>query len=255
MSDHPQHNPEMGHLKADHIPYDLECRLRIRDTIKLAMESYMNPPQDPSPPELKCSQCNGPFFAYGGWQGLTHPLCQSHWTSFQETLLKMQDQNYRGMNFALTQMEDTIGMRGLFGRYEVPSPKPTTVLGDLILNNIKIDRSAIGVLNTGSIVGSIQHIDASLSILNKEPSTQAFQKAIKEFTEAVLKSTEASNDQKANILELMSAIADEARQPKEKRRSTVAKSLLQTAQETVSVIATLHTLWQTLQPIIASIFS
>lgn len=71
MSDCLQNDPEMGHLKADHIPYDLECRLRIRDTIKLAMESHMNPPQDPSAPELKCSQCNGPFFSFGGFQGPT----------------------------------------------------------------------------------------------------------------------------------------------------------------------------------------
>lgn len=256
MSDSAQSDPELDHLNPEQIFYGLECRLRIRDTIKLAMDSHMNPPkEDPPPPTLKCLQCDSPFFAHAGWQGIIHPLCLPHWQSFQDTLLRMQDQNCRGMNFELTQIEDAVGMRGLFGRYETPSPKPTTVLGDLILNNIKIDRSAIGVLNTGSVIGSIQHIDASLSILNKEPSTQAFQKAVKEFTEAVLKSTETSNDQKANILELLSGIADEAQKPKEKRRSTVAKSLLQSVQEAVSVIASLHSMWQALQQIITGIFS
>ena len=92
-------------------------------------------------------------------------------------------------------------------------------------------------------------------MFSKDPAMQAFQEALKGFTEAVLKSTEASNDQKEAILELMSVLAEEARLSKEKQRSTVAKTLIKNAQEMIDAISSLHSMWQTLQPIIVGIFS
>jgi hypothetical protein len=98
----------------------------------------------------------------------------------------MQEQNIRGINFDLSTMEDATGIpRGTFTRYQSAPPKRTTILGDLVLNNIKIDNSAIGVLNTGSINGSLQNIDATLSLLKNTIDTQLLQAAFKEFTEAV----------------------------------------------------------------------
>ncbi len=168
----------------------------------------------------------------------------------------MQEQNIRGMNFALCQMEDDTGMpRGFFGRYAVAPPKPTTVIGEFILNNIKIDRSAIGLLNTGSIGGSVENIDVTISMVSTDPTIQSFQEALKDFTEAVLRSTEASSEQKEVILELMSAIADEVHKPKEKRRFKVIKTLLENIQELAKSLNSLHAIWQTLNSIIIGIFS
>ena len=196
------------------------------------------------------------LFLFGTWKEIRHPLCLKCWDLYQERLWKMEEQNIRGINFELSNMEDSTGMpRGFYERYAAASPKRTSVIGDFVLNNIKIDQSAIGVLSTGSITGSLQNIDASITVLKTDPTMQTFQESLKSFTEALLRSAEASDVQKGAILELMSAIADEARQPKEKRRPSVAKALLQTAQETVSAIASLRSIWQTLQPIIAGMFS
>lgn len=216
------------------------------------MSTYDNSPWS----ELKCSQCSGSFFLFGSWKEIRHPLCLKCWDLYQERLEKMQEQNIRGINFELSHMEDASGMpRGFFERYATAPLKRTTVLGDLVLNNIKIDQSTVGVLNTGSILGSVKNIDVSLSILNKETSMQGFQETLKAFTEAVLKSTEASNEQKEGILEMISLIMDEARQPKEKRRSAAIKTLLKSTQELVSGFGSLHGIWQTLQPIITGMFS
>lgn len=216
----------------------------------------MSNSEDPPWAGMKCSQCEGPFFLFGAWKEIRHPLCLKCWDLYQERLWKIQEQNIRGMNFELSHMEDAAGMpRGFHERYAVAAPKRTTVVGDLILNNIKVDQSAIGVLNTGSITGPLRNIDASITLLKNDPAMQTFQEALKEFTEAVVRSTEATNEQKIVILELMSAIADEIRQPKANRRTAVAKTLLQSAQETIAAIGSLHSIWQTLKPIIASIFS
>lgn len=236
--------------------YEIKRRLEAYNTIKAAMETHMNSHKNESFEGLKCSQCSGPFFLFGGWTDIRHPLCLKCWTLHQKTLWDMQEQNMRGINFALSEMEDASGMpRGFFGRCAISRPSPTTVMGDLTLNNIKIDRSAIGVLNTGSILGSVEHIDASIDALNKELITQSFQDALKGFTEAVLKSNEASTEQKEAILELMSALVDEARQPKQKRRLSVAKNLQKNIQELASTIGSLHTIWQTVQPLISGLFS
>ncbi len=206
--------------------------------------------------DLKCSQCSGPFFLFGSWQDIRHPLCLKCWDLYQERLHKIQEQNIRGINFELSHVEDASGMeRGFFERYAPAPLKRTTIIGDLILNNIKIDQSAIGVINTGTIMGSVKHIDISITRLDKDPAMKALQDSLKGFTEAVLKSTEASGKQKEEILELISAIVDEIHQPKEKRRSAVAKSLLGKTQELVSVMASLCAIWGSLQPALAVIFS
>ncbi|MFA6915375.1 MAG: hypothetical protein WC222_03190 [Parachlamydiales bacterium] len=228
----------------------------MHTTIKQAKEVvHLNPLEDQPWKDLKCSQCNGPFFLYGGWTDIRHPLCQKCWTLHQKTLGEMEERNIRGINFALTEMEDASGMqRGFFGRYQVAPPKPTTVIGEFTLNNIKIEKSAIGLINTGSIGGSVENIDATLSMTSKDPAIQSFQEALKSFTEAVLRSTEASNEQKEAILELMSAISDEVRTPKDKRRFTVIKTLLKNTQEILSGISSLHAIWQIFQPTIYSMF-
>jgi len=237
------------------IPYFLQQRLNVHTTLKQAKEAHLNPPEDQPWKDLKCSQCNGPFFLFGGWTDIRHPLCQKCWTLHQKTLGEMEERNIRGINFALTEMEDASGMqRGFFGRYQVAPSKPTTVIGEFTLNNIKIEKSAIGLINTGSIGGSVENIDATLSMISQEPTLQSFQEALKSFTEAVLKSVEASNEQKEAILELMSAIIDEVRSPKEKHRLTVIRTLLKNTQELVSGIASLHAIWQTLKTTISTMF-
>lgn len=167
----------------------------------------------------------------------------------------MEERNIRGINYALTEMEDASGMpRGFFGRYQTTPSKPATIVGEFTLNNIKIEKSAIGLINTGSIGGSVENIDATLDIKSNDPSIQSFKIALRNLTEAVLKSTEVSNEQKEAILELMSAIADEIRKPKDKQRFTVVKTLLKNAQELVGGISALHTIWTTLQSAIQTMF-
>jgi hypothetical protein len=259
LSETVQNNKESHQLNESfpEIPYNLKTRLAVHTAIKQAKEIHLNSNSHENPPwkDLTCSQCMRPFFLFGGFDNIRHPLCQKCWVLHQNTLREMEERNIRGINFALTEMEDASGMpRGFFGRYQTAPSKPTTIVGELTLNNITIEKSAIGIINTGSIGGSIENIDVTLDIMNNDPSMQSFKNALKNLTEAILKSTEASNEQKEAILELISAIADEVRTSKDKQRFTVIKTLLKSAQELVGGISTLHTIWTTLQSAIYNMF-
>src|SRR5438552_41277 len=76
------------------------------------------------------------------------------------------------LNFILERAESlSVGPPGFLDRMPVPQIAPTTVTGGITLNNIHIDRSTVGVLNTGQMDG-IQRIDINISRLGKtrEPS-------------------------------------------------------------------------------------
>lgn len=238
--------------------YELRLRFNIYYNVKRALELKMNLSEKTEfSTNNKCSQCTGLFFTFAkSLDGYKHPLCLACWVVYRDMLLKIEEQNIRGINFALSSMEDISGIpSGAFKRYEVPATNRATVIGDLILNNIRIDRSAIGLINTGTILGSVEHIDTNISYLSKDQTMQSFQEALKDFTESVLKSTDATNEQKGAILELMSAISDEICKSKKKQSFTVTKALLKNMQEFVSGLGCLHTMWQNLHQIILRIFS
>lgn len=123
----------------------------------------------------KCSQCPGAFFAIATWQGYSHPVCLHCWSLFQDKLSNMQEQNARAMNHLSAEMEWCSGLPiGTMPRYAPPPPKYLTKIGGLVLNNITIKESAVGVINTGTIKGNLQSIDATLTLLNKQPQYKEF---------------------------------------------------------------------------------
>ncbi|MBP9841843.1 MAG: hypothetical protein KBC64_05405 [Simkaniaceae bacterium] len=159
------------------------------------------------------------------------------------------------MNHLAEEMEWMSGLpKGMMPRYALPSPKYKTIVGDLTLNNISIDRSSIGVLNTGSIAGNLQNIDASISVASSDPSLKEFKKVIQEFTEAVCKAQDASQDQQAVIIELLSAITEQVRLPKEKRKPSVVKGVIKEISGYADNIASLITLWNVAKPVVLAIF-
>src|SRR5438270_3221134 len=59
----------------------------------------------------------------------------------------------------------SVGPPGFLGRVPVPQLPSRTIKGNITLNNINIDRSTIGILNTGQMK-EIQRIDVNISKLD-----------------------------------------------------------------------------------------
>ena len=147
-----------------------------------------------------------------------------------------------------SQMETIAGLPVTLPRY--PEPPHIIQSGGITLNNIQVSNSEIGVLNTGTI----ENVDATVTVL-KMGGNSELALALKALTEAVIKSSEISNAVKNQILELLSAISEEAVVPKEKRKLSVIKTLISEISSILSGISSLTSSWDAVKTIFGKIFS
>jgi hypothetical protein len=174
------------------------------------------------------------------------PLCLDHYFKLMQAFAIQSDILERQINFAADQIDLAMGIPGLAPKF--PERRPVHI-GDVTLNNIKIDKSNIGVINTGTIGA----VDAAITIL-KQSGEQSVATAIQKLTEAAISSKEASEEIKQQIVEILSVLATEAATPKEQRRSTIVRRLLVDLATIVNGVAALAQLWQLYGPVIENLF-
>ena len=116
----------------------------------------------------------------------TIPKLRKTW----EELIKPLSCSPRGAGHYLTaEIEAVDGLPRLFPRYKVSSP--VYYKGDLILNNINIQNSNVGVINTGNV----ESIDVSLTFL-KEQGNEEIAELIKILTKEIIKNKDIVENQK-----------------------------------------------------------
>jgi len=152
----------------------------------------------------------------------------------------------RQINFLSDQMYDTVGLPRTGPRY--PERKVIHMSG-VTLNNIRVDKSTIGVLNTGTI----QSVDTAVTTL-QQSGEERLSQAILQLAQAVLANTEVQNERKNDIIEILSILSAEATAPKERRRSKAMRPLLQQLAKLVSMAMGLAELWKRVRPILESAF-
>lgn len=90
------------------------------------------------------------------------------------------ERNVRALNHDAALMDHMSGMHfGFTPRYQLPSPRHQTIIGEYKLTNIKIDRRAVGVINTGTIAGSLENIDATIQIVKGNSALQGIHDGMK----------------------------------------------------------------------------
>jgi len=115
----------------------------------------------------------------------------------------------------------------------------------LIFNNINVDRSVIGAINTAEV----KQIDITMSKI-KNSGNEELTKAVKEFTEAVISETKLNNDTKNQIIELISFLTKQSLLNKEKRQNSIIKAVLAHVESLISTITLLLPLWTKLRPLL-----
>ena len=105
------------------------------------------------------------------------------------------------------------------------------------------------MLNTGSI----QTVDSTVTVLKSEGHSE-MASAVTSLSEAVIKSTTVGSEQKDQILELLGALSQEAVAPKEKRKLTVARTLITELSAILGGIAALSQVWERSLPIFQKVF-
>lgn len=116
--------------------------------------------------------------------------------------------------------------------------------GTMNFINIKIDRSAVGAINTGSV----EKIDAALSDI-KVSGDNELERNLAAFTEGVVASEELSDGARKEILEQLTVVTEEATKPKESRSWGVLKAVVASISAAVATTG-LAELWDKIRLIL-----
>src|SRR5437879_4503542 len=130
----------------------------------------------------RCTQCGAvPLYIYGG-----HPVCLRCYSHIQQLQNQATINAMTMMNYLMDEMEFITGIPiPNSPRIRIPQPVRALNSGPVTMNNIKIDNSQIGLLNTGQIKGVVRNISGSISMLTNGGHKE-IAIAIKALTEAAI---------------------------------------------------------------------
>jgi hypothetical protein len=119
-----------------------------------------------------------------------------------------------------------------------------------MLNQLAGEMEMIGgAINTGQI----RNLNVALDNV-KNAGSPELANALQQLTEAVLASSELSPEKKKLAVNHLSNITDQAALPKDKRQSRIGRKILEGFERTISVSSVLLGIWDTVQPLVETIF-
>lgn len=110
-------------------------------------------------------------------------------------------------------------------------------------HNIKVDRSTIASINTGSI----QKLDIIMTTI-REQGAKDIADALQALTQAVMDSQELQQSDKSEAIEHLTFLAEQATTPTEGRNVSVIRTVMERLTGIVTTAAALSTLWTNLSP-------
>lgn len=180
-----------------------------------------------------CTQCGKPaVFELNG-----HPICVDcnlkvqQAAQIRDNMLKEQE------NFLLDQMDAAIGLGRTFGpRHTIQAPVTPV--------SINFDRSVVGAINTGNV----KNMEVALNNIHAQNGNAELEKALKEFTEAVLHEKSLAVATKDGIVEQLSVLAAQAALPKESRLKSVMNALVTSIGTSIPAALIEH--WDKIKPML-----
>jgi hypothetical protein len=199
-------------------------------------------------PSMRCTQCGRPatISIVDTDTGKGMPLCLDCNLKFEHARTLEFERLVIVGNLAASELESASGIP--VPRYQMPQNRVLQVNG-MTTNNIKIDRSTIGAINTGTI-GTL---DSSITVL-RGSGQPGVAEAVKSLTEAIAANAAVADEVRRELLELLSFVASEATAPEESRRSGAARRVLQDIANAITSVAGLASLWKQFEPVLRSAF-
>lgn len=192
---------------------------------------------------MKCNQCGKPAVVYYEQDGSRLGLCLDCNLKFQQANEIQWRRLAEHMNYLASEIEMSLGMSGFMPRY--PAHQSVIHQGEFKLNNININNSIVGAVNTGTV----QSIDLSLSIIKNHGNNEIAQ-AIKEITEKIIESSQLNDSQRNEVLEQLSFISEQITKPKEQRSASILKPIASAIASTLSGFNDLLNLWDKLKTLL-----
>jgi hypothetical protein len=189
---------------------------------------------------MRCIQCGRPAYAIVN----EHPLCVDHFNMVQQA----EAQWWVGYATLTNHLRASMDPSGRV-LPPIPVPRPVIQAGPTIFNNIKVDRSVVGSINTGQI----QRLDVAIDHV-KQSGDEQVAAALASLTQAVVDSADLNRRDRDSTLEQLAYLAEQATLPAERRANAVARSVVAGLERVLSVAADLATVWAGVQPILQRIF-
>ena len=193
----------------------------------------------------KCSQCNKPAM----WQIEDNYLCLDCYSKFVQINHLQFSQLASLANQAIDDMENIAGLPSgsLGGRLRIPSPSPT--INTATYNNIRVDNSVVGAINTGNI----KKLDIMMSLMRDE-NNQELADALQKLTQAILDTPDLKSSDKDAALECLSYLLNQTLIQETERQSTIGKAAISTLEKILSNTGSIASIWSVVKPLLETLF-
>ena len=126
---------------------------------------------------------------------------------------------------------------------------PPIPQGPIILNNIKVDNSVVGAINTGNV----RVIDVNLTHLHNAGNDRA-RDALKALTEAILNDQSLDDTLKQELVEQVAFLSEQTVVAATDRKPGLIKPILEALAQGARTVTTMAGAWQTAAPILRNLF-
>lgn len=183
----------------------------------------------------KCSQCDKP--------AVLGDLCVDHYYKLQQAIYLQSSMAAAMQNLLAAQLDAGTGY--LVHHPRIIIPPPPSIGDNVTFNNINIDRSTVGAINTGIL----SNLDVSMDLV-KSKGEDELAAAIKELTQAIYDSKEVDDSFKNDILDQLQFIVAQATAEPENRSTGLVKGMLSGIRSSISAVASLLAIWDRVEPLI-----
>ena len=194
----------------------------------------------------KCSQCRTPAVVdLGG-----NYLCVNCYSKAQQAHYLGHVQLASAINQVTGDMENIAGLPyGSLGqRFQIPMP--TTINADQsTFNNIRVDNSVVGTINTGNI----KKLDIMMSKIGNS-NNRKLAVALQRLTQAILDTPQLCRNDKDTALEWLSFLSTQALTQQTERQSIIGKEAISMLERIVSNTGGIASIWSAVKPHLDALF-
>lgn len=194
----------------------------------------------------KCSQCRThAVVELGG-----NYLCVDCYSKAQHAHYLRHVQLASAINQIIGDMENIAGLPyGSLGpRFQ--TPMPTTInAGQSTFNNIRVDNSVVGAINTGTI----KKLDIMMSKIGST-NNRRLAVALQRLTQAIVDTRELHRSDKDTALEWLSFLSTQALTKQTERQSIIGKEAISTLERILSTTGGIASIWSATKPLLDALF-
>ena len=194
----------------------------------------------------KCSECGKATSLYQG----DVPFC----LDCSERYIRMLNDRLRAIdrqsNFIASMIELSVGLPQGSVIPRTPVIEPLIQGDNMTFNNINVDRSTIGVINTGNV----KKLDVAIGHMQSGDHSELAE-GLRKLTEAVLNSKELRDEEKEQAVDQLAFLAEEAATPAPKQNSSILKPIFSALGMLLTNADKLKMLWDSVGPMLARALS